>query len=42
MTSMSRAAIARNQIASRNIVNAIKQGSNVVRIVNAKNAKMFH
>lgn len=39
---MSRAAIARNQIASRNIVNAIKQGLNVVRIVNAKNAKMFH
>jgi hypothetical protein len=42
MISMLRVAIAKNLIVSKNIVNAIKQGSNVVKIVNVKNAKMFH
>jgi Tfp pilus assembly PilM family ATPase len=42
MTSMLRVATVKNPIASKNIVNAIKQDSNVVKIVNVKNAKMSH
>ena len=42
MINMSKVATAKNQIALKNIVSAIRLGSNVVKIANVRTAKTCH